>query len=82
MQRLPVAVSIFTILFFVFSLTGNVFIADPAFTSMAFADDKDDKKKKNKEKNALKGNKRLRSAVADLQGRVGDLETAPAAPEL
>ncbi len=81
MQRLPIAVSIFTVLFFIFSLAGNVLIADPAFSSMAFSDDKDDKKKKkNNDKNALKGNKRLRSAVADLQGRVGDLETAPAVP--
>jgi hypothetical protein len=80
MQRLPVAVSIFTVLFFIFSLTGNMLVADPSFTNVAFADDKGDKKNKNKEKNALKGNKRLRSAVADLQGRVGDLETAPAVP--
>jgi hypothetical protein len=77
MQRLPVAVSIFTVLFFIFSLTGNVFIADPSFTSVAFADDKKGKKK---EKNSLKGNKRLRAAVSDLQGRVDTLELAPAVP--
>jgi hypothetical protein len=81
MQRLPVAASIFTVLFFIFSLTGNVLIADPALTSVAFADDKGEgKRNKNDDKNALKGNNRLRSAVADLQGRVGDLETAPTVP--
>jgi hypothetical protein len=81
MQRLPVAVSIFTVLFFIVSLTGNAFIADPAFTSVALADDKGEgKRNKNDDKNALKGNKRLRSAVADLQGRVGDLEIAPTVP--
>jgi hypothetical protein len=76
-QRLPVTVSIFTVLFFIFSLTGNVLIADPSLTSVAFADDKKGKKK---EKNALKGNKRLRAAVSDLQGRVDTLETAPPVP--
>jgi hypothetical protein len=77
MQRLPTLISLFTVLFFIFSLTGNVFITDPAFTSVAFADDKKGKKK---EKNALKGNKRLRQAVTDLQGRVDTLETAPPVP--
>ncbi len=77
MRRLPTAISIFTVLFFIFSLTGNVLIADPTFSSAAFAKDK---KEKNEDKNALKGNKRLRAAVGDLQGRVGDLEAAPPVP--
>jgi hypothetical protein len=37
MRRLPVAISIFTILFFLFNLTGNVLISDPAFSNVAFA---------------------------------------------
>jgi hypothetical protein len=80
-QRLPVAVSIFTVLFFIVSLTGNVLIADPSLTSVAFADDKGGKKKgKSKKNKSLKGNKGLRQAVTNLQGRVGSLETAPPVP--
>ena len=76
MQRIPVAVSIFTVLFFIFSLTGNAFIADPAFSSMAFADDKDKnkKEKEDKEKDPLRGNKRLREAVRVLQGQAIDIQ--------
>ena len=79
MQRLPVAVSIFTVLFFVFSLTGNLLIADPDFTSVAFAQKKKDKDKDD-DKNALKGNKRLRAAVSDLQTRVTGLEATDPVP--
>ena len=44
--------------------------SDSAFTSVAFADDDDDKKRKKgkKEKDPLRGNKRLREAVRTLQG--------------
>jgi hypothetical protein len=66
MRRLPTIVSLFTILFFIFSLTGNVLIADPAFTSMAFA-------QKGKKAKKLKG-KELTQAVIDLQAETTDLQ--------
>ncbi len=50
MRRLPVTISIFTILFFIFSLTGNILIADSSFSSIALADDKKVVKKKIKKK--------------------------------
>lgn len=48
MRRFPLAVSLLTLLLFIFSLTGNVLIADPAFSSVAFADEEDGKIKLNK----------------------------------
>jgi len=83
MQRLPTLISLFTVVFFIFSLTGNVIIADPTFSNVAFAQkgkNKNKDKDKDQDKNKLKGNKRLRAAVADLQGRVDTLETAPPVP--
>ncbi|MBC8287027.1 MAG: hypothetical protein H8E42_06090 [Nitrospinae bacterium] len=74
MRRLPIAVSLFTVSFFIFNLVSNVLIADPAFSSIAFAQKKKDKDKDD-DKNALKGNKRLREAVSDLQGQTTDLQT-------
>ena len=65
MRRLPTLVSLFTLLFFVFSLTGNALIADPAFSNAAFAQKKD-KDDDDDDKNKLKGNKRLREAVKAL----------------
>ncbi len=55
MRRLPVTISLFTVLFFIFSLTGNVLIADLTFSSVALAKDND--KDKDSDKNKLKGNK-------------------------
>lgn len=40
MRRLPTVVSLFTLLFFLISLTGNILIADPTLTSLAFAQEK------------------------------------------
>lgn len=81
MQRLPATISIFTVLFFIFSLTGNVIITDPAFSNVAFAQKgKNKEKDKDKDRDKGKGNKGLRKAVSDLQGRVGDLEAAPPVP--
>ena len=74
MRRLPVAVPLFTVLFFIVSLTGNVLIADPTFSSLAFAQKGKDKKDDNDEKNELKGNKRLREAVSELQTTTVDLQ--------
>ena len=53
-------------------------IADLTFSSVALAKDND--KDKDSDKNKLKGNKGLRQAVNDLQGRVDTLETAPPVP--
>jgi hypothetical protein len=82
-MRLPALISLFTVLFFIFSLTGNVLIASPTFSNVAFAQkgkNKSKDKDKDQDKNKLKGNKRLRAAVSELQNRVEDLETAPPVP--
>ena len=47
MHRLTSLISLFTVFFFVFSLAGNIFIADSDFTSTAIAKDKDKDKDKN-----------------------------------
>lgn len=60
-----------TFLFLFVQLGAGLVLNDPSLNGVAFADDK---KGKNKEKNKLKGNKRLRAAVGDLQGRVEALE--------
>ena len=68
MRRLPLSVSIFTVLLFIFSLTGNVLIADPLFTSVAFAKDKD----KDNDKGKKKG---IRHIVTTLQQQILDLQS-------
>ena len=78
MRGLPPVVSLFTLLFFIFSLTGNVLIVDPTFSSSAFAQrGKEKKKEENDDKNKLKGNKRLREAVRALQEQVDTIELTP-----
>ena len=77
MRRLPALVSFFTLLFFIFSLTGNMLIADPTFSSSAFAQKKKDKDDDDDDKNELKGNKRLREAVKALQEQVDTIELTP-----
>ncbi|QPJ65256.1 MAG: collagen-like protein [Candidatus Nitrohelix vancouverensis] len=54
MIRLPALASLFTILFFIFSLTGNLITADPVLTNVAFAQDKTDGKNKNSQKKQRK----------------------------
>ena len=51
MRRLPVSISILTVLFFIFSLTSNILISDPA---AAHADDRKVIKKKIKKKVTIK----------------------------
>ena len=70
MHRLSVTISISTILFFMFSLTANVLIADPAFTSVAFAKKGD----KAKDKDSDKGKKGLRHRVDALETQSDDLQ--------
>ena len=49
------------------NLATTVLIADPTFSNVAFAQKKGKKDKdKDSDKNALKGNKRLRAEVSDL----------------
>jgi len=56
MLRLPAAISIFTILFFVFGLIGNILISNPTFSDEAFAQQKKVVKKKSKKKIVIKKN--------------------------
>ena len=67
-----------TFLFLFVQLGAGLVLNDPAFTSMAFAQKKGkdkDKKEKDDDKNELKGNKRLRAAVSDLQSVAQSLQT-------
>jgi hypothetical protein len=78
MRRLPVTISIFTILFFIFSLTGNVLIADPAFSNVAFAKKGDDDKDKDKGKKGIKHRvDALESQTTDLQNQINTIELTP-----
>ncbi|MBT5261874.1 MAG: hypothetical protein HOL84_13575, partial [Nitrospina sp.] len=52
-------------------------IADPTFSSSAFAQKKKDKDDDDDDKNELKGNKRLREAVKALQEQVDTIELTP-----
>jgi len=63
MRRLPTLVSLFTALFFLFSLTGNVLISDPIISSFALADDKPDGKIKLKK--SIKKKKRKKNEDKD-----------------
>lgn len=92
MRRLPTAVSLFTLLFFIFSLSGNVLIADPTFSSVAFADKEDGKiklkkspKKKGKrdgDKDKDRGNKGIPGKITALQAEIDALEQELATIEL
>lgn len=93
MRCLPLAVSLFTLLLFIFSLTGNVLIADPAFSSVAFAQkkDKDDGKiklkkgpKKNSESDGDKDNDNngIPGKITALQAELDALEQELANIEL
>jgi hypothetical protein len=55
MRRLPITISLFTDLFFVFSLAGNAVITDPTFPNVAFTDDDDKDKKKKRPRSLLYG---------------------------
>jgi hypothetical protein len=74
MHRLPTLVSLFTILFFMFSLTGNVLIADPTFSSVAFAQSG---KKKDKDKDSDKGKKGIKHRVDALEQELANIELTP-----
>lgn len=74
MRRLPVAVFIFTVLFFIFSLTGNVLIANPSFTSVAFAKKGDDDKDKDSDKGKKKG---IKHRVDALEQELANIELTP-----
>jgi hypothetical protein len=76
MRRLPVAISIFTILFFILGLTGNILIADPVFTSVAFAKKGDDDKDKDSDK-GKKGKKGLKHRVDALEQELANIELTP-----
>jgi hypothetical protein len=69
MRRLPITISLFTVLFFIFSLTGNVLIADPAFSNVAYAKKGDDK-----DKDKDKGKKGIPKKIAALQAEIDALE--------
>ena len=89
MRRQSVTISIFTVLFFIFGLTGNILIADPTFSSIAQADDKHDgkiklkksiKKKKRKKnddkgKDSDRGGNGLPKKVRQLQAGLNALQT-------
>ena len=83
MRRLPTVVSLFTILFFIFSLIGNVLIADPVFTSIAEADKADGKiklKKKLKQKRDKRENDKdndsngIPRKISNLQAQINALQ--------
>jgi hypothetical protein len=85
MTRLPVVVSLFTVLFFIFSLTGNLFITDIAFTSTAYAQSKKDGKiklkkgakkkgKRDGDKDSDRGNRGIPQQIASLQAEIDALE--------
>ncbi len=81
MKRLPVVVPIFTVLFFIFSLTTTVLIADPMFTNVAYAKKGD----RDKDKDSDKGKKRglrhrvdaLETQTTDLQNQINTIELTP-----
>ncbi len=71
MRRLPFTVSVFTALFFIFSLTSNALISDFAFTSIAFAKKGD----KDKDKDSDKGKKGIKHRVNALESQTTELQT-------
>jgi len=73
MQRLTAYVTVFTVLFFIFGLTGNVFSVDLGFSGVAYAQKNKDRDKDD-DKRRLKGNKRLRAVVGELQDQIADLQ--------
>ena len=63
----PGTILLLAFLFLFSTLATTVLIADPTFSNVAFAQKKGEKDKdKDSDKNALKGNKRLRAKVSDL----------------
>lgn len=86
MRNQPAVISLFTVLFFVLSLTGNILITDSAFSSIAQADDKHDgkiklkksikKKKKNrdKDKDDDKGSNGVKKQIHKLQAQITTLQ--------
>ncbi len=81
MRRLPVAVSLFTVSFFIFNLVSNVLIADPVFSSQAFAQKKKDKDK-DKDDDDDRRKRGLRQKVNALQVEIDALEQELANIEL
>ncbi len=81
MKRLPVVVSLFTVLFFIFGLTTNVMIADPAFTNVAYAKKGDRDKDKDSDKRKKKGLRHrvdaLEAQTTDLQNQIDTIELTP-----
>ena len=91
MRRLPVVVSLFIVLFFIFSLTGNALISDPAFSSNAFAQKKEDGKIKLKKGPKKRGkrdgdkdndNNGIPGKITALQAEIDALEQELANIEL
>lgn len=78
MRGLPLSVPLLTLLFFVFSLTGNALIADPAFSNVAYAKKGDKDKDKDNDKKGLKHRvDALETGAADLQNQIDTIELTP-----
>lgn len=74
MLRLPTLIALFTVFFFLFSLTGNMLVTDPDFSSIAFAKKKDKGRDKGKDKDKDKGKKfekKKEKALENIKRRSG-----------